>query len=75
MDGEVRLRSVWERKPLVSSLRLASSSRVSPFWMRSCLILWPISKLTPRFLCAVILNRKVIFTKPRILYNILPENQ
>ena len=43
MEGEVMSRSSWEMKPLVSSVRAASSSWVSPRRTRSRLILLPIS--------------------------------
>jgi len=51
MLGEVRSRSTWDRNPLVSSLRLASSSRVSPMACLRCRRRFPISISTP-FRCA-----------------------
>ena len=45
MEGEARLRSTWEMKPLLSSQRSASSSCVRPRWSRSCRSFSPISMI------------------------------
>ena len=61
MDGEVKSLSSWEIYPLESSARSASSSCVSPFRMRSCFNLFPISIIEP------FLRKKFSINKLRLL--------